>query len=78
MQEGEQYRLNRIEFTGNDVTHDEVIRRELQIVENSVFNTEALRRSVRRLNQPGCFFNIELYGSWRNARSVDDERHACA
>ena len=59
VQEGEQYRLNRIEFTGNDVTHDEVIRRELQIVENSVFNTEALRRSVRRLNQLGFFEPFE-------------------
>ncbi len=59
VQEGEQYRLNRIEFTGNNITHDEVIRRELQIVENSVFNTEALKRSVRRLNQLGFFEPFE-------------------
>ena len=55
VQEGEQFFVNRIEFTGNSTTHDEVIRRELQIVENAVFNTEALKYSVRRLNQLGFF-----------------------
>ena len=34
-------------------------RREIQIVENSVFNTEALKRSVRRLNQLGFFEPFE-------------------
>ena len=50
VQEGEQFFVNRIEFTGNSTTHDEVIRRELQIIENAVFNTEALKYSVRRLS----------------------------
>ena len=59
VQEGEQYFINRIEFTGNKVTHDEVIRRELQIVENAVFDTEALKYSVRRLNQLGFFEPVE-------------------
>lgn len=55
MQEGEQYFINRITFTGNTVTRDKVIRRELRILEGSVFNTEALKFSVRRLNQLGYF-----------------------
>lgn len=59
VQEGEQYFIKRIEFTGNQVTHDEVIRRELQVVENSVFDTEALKYSVRRLNQLGFFEPLE-------------------
>ena len=54
-QEGEQYFVNRITFVGNNTTHDEVIRREIGLVERGVFNTEALRFSVRRLNQLGFF-----------------------
>ena len=55
LQEGEQYFVNRITFVGNDTTHDEVIRREISLFERGVFNTEALRFSVRRLNQLGYF-----------------------
>ena len=59
VQEGDQYFINRIEFTGNKTTYDEVIRRELQLAENAVFNTEALKYSVRRLNQLGFFEPLE-------------------
>ncbi len=55
VQEGEQYFVNRITFVGNNTTHDEVIRREINLFERGVFNTEALRFSVRRLNQLGYF-----------------------
>ncbi len=54
-QEGDQYFINRITFNGNNTTHDEVIRREISLVERDVFNTEALKYSVRRLNQLGYF-----------------------
>ena len=54
-QEGEQYFINRIKFVGNNTTHDEVIRREVNMVERGVFNTEALKYSVRRINQLGYF-----------------------
>jgi outer membrane protein insertion porin family len=54
-QEGEQYFINRINFVGNNTTHDEVIRREVNMVERGVFNTEALKFSVRRINQLGYF-----------------------
>ncbi len=62
VQEGEQYFINRIEFTGNQTTHDEVIRREIQLAENAVFDTEALKHSVRRLNQLGFFEPLEEEG----------------
>ena len=55
LEEGEQYFVNRITFVGNNTTHDEVIRREINLYERGVFNTEALRFSVRRLNQLGYF-----------------------
>ena len=57
--EGPQYTVNRITFTGNTTTRDEVIRREVQLVEGGVFNTEALKYSIRRLNQLGYFKPLE-------------------
>ena len=59
MQEGEQYFINRIIFEGNTFTKDRVIRRELRVYEGAVFNTEALKQSVRRLNQLGYFKPLE-------------------
>jgi outer membrane protein insertion porin family len=58
LQEGKQYLVNRITFVGNTTTRDNVIRREMRLVEGSVFNTEALKYSVRRLNQLGYFEQI--------------------
>ena len=55
IQEGDQYFVNRIRFVGNHTTHDQVIRRELGLVERGVFDTSALKYSVRRLNQLGYF-----------------------
>jgi outer membrane protein insertion porin family len=59
MQEGEQYFVNRITFVGNVTTRDNVIRREMRLVENGVFNTEALKYSVKRINQLGYFKQLE-------------------
>src|SRR5207302_779840 len=49
----------RLAFSGNLTTHDAVIRREVALVEGGVFNTEALKYSVKRLNQLGYFKPIE-------------------
>src|SRR5688572_6972826 len=57
--EGPQYFVNRITFTGNTTTRDNVIRREMRLIEGSVFNTEALKYSVRRLNQLGYFKELK-------------------
>ncbi len=59
MQEGKQYFVNRITFVGNTTTHDNVIRRELRLFEDGVFNTEALKYSIKRLNQLGYFKPLE-------------------
>ena len=59
MQEGMQFFVNRITFTGNTTTRDNVIRREMRLVEDGVFNTEALKFSVKRLNQLGYFKALE-------------------
>ena len=62
VQQGEQYFVNRIAFAGNDTTHDQVIRRELQLVERGVFNTAGLKQSIRRLNQLGYFEPLDEEG----------------
>jgi outer membrane protein insertion porin family len=59
LQEGEQYFVNRITFIGNTTTRDTVVRREMRLVEGNIFNTEALKYSVRRLNQVGYFKTLE-------------------
>jgi outer membrane protein insertion porin family len=55
MEEDKRYYVGRINFTGNDSTRDKVIRREVYMNEGDVFNTEALRASIRRVNQLGYF-----------------------
>jgi outer membrane protein insertion porin family len=57
--EGPQYFVNRITFTGNTTTRDNVIRREMRLIEGNVFDTEALKYSVRRLNQLGYFKELK-------------------
>jgi outer membrane protein insertion porin family len=58
-QEGLQFFVNRITFVGNTTTRDNVIRREIRLVEEGIFNTEALKYSVKRLNQLGYFKALE-------------------
>jgi outer membrane protein insertion porin family len=57
--EGKQYFVNRITFVGNTTTRDNVVRREMRLYENGVFNSEALKYSIRRLNQLGYFKPLE-------------------
>jgi len=59
MVEGPQFRVNRITFTGNTTTHDNVIRREMRLLEGHIFDTEALKYSIKRLNQLGYFKPLE-------------------
>src|SRR4029079_2042301 len=59
LSEGKQFFVNRISFVGNTTTRDNVIRREMRLVEGSVFSTESLKYSIRRLNQLGYFKQLE-------------------
>jgi len=59
LEEGKQYYVHRITFAGNTTTRDNVIRREMRLYEGNIFNTEALKYSVRRLNQLGYFKPLE-------------------
>jgi outer membrane protein insertion porin family len=60
LEEGDQFRVNRLTFVGNDLTHDNVIRREFRLVEGGVYDTQALDFSVRRINQLGYFEPVEV------------------
>ncbi len=53
--EGKQFRLRRLEFTGNTFTRDRVLRREVLINEGDIYNQNALELSVLRLNQTQYF-----------------------
>ncbi len=53
--EGKQFFVRRIDFSGNTTTRDKVIRRELFIDEGQMFNTRMWDMSILRLNQLGYF-----------------------
>jgi outer membrane protein insertion porin family len=59
MEEDKRYYVGRIRFAGNHTTRDKVLRREVFLNEADVFNTEALKLSIRRINQLGYFKPIE-------------------
>ena len=59
MEEDKRYYVGHINFLGNERTHDKVIRRELYLNEGDVFNTEALKASIKRVNQLGYFKPVE-------------------
>ncbi len=75
MDEDKQYFVGEIHFTGNDTTRDKVIRREVYLNEGDVFNTEALKLTIRRINQLGYFKEMEgapdLSASARGEDKVD-------
>jgi outer membrane protein insertion porin family len=53
--EGKQFYVSRIEFTGNTLTRDRVIRRELLVEEGQVYNSRLVDLSLLRLNQLSYF-----------------------
>lgn len=72
MEEDKQFYLGKIEFTGNNSTRDKVIRRELFMSEGDVFDTEALKVSIRRINQLGYFKPMEGAPGIEPSRTADD------
>ena len=57
--EGRQFRLRRLEFTGNTFTRDKILRREILINEGDIYNQIGLENSIIRLNQLGYFDPID-------------------
>jgi len=59
IQEGKQFTLRRLEFTGNTFTRDRVLRREFLLNEGDIYNQRLLEISVARLNQTQYFDPID-------------------
>jgi len=57
--EGKPYFVSRIEFTGNTITRDKVIRRELMLEEGQVYNNNLWENSILRLNQLNYFETLK-------------------
>jgi len=55
VEEGEQYKLGKLEFKGNTKTQDKVLRREFLIDEGQIFNASSFKQSLFRVNQLGFF-----------------------
>ncbi|MBM4129331.1 MAG: outer membrane protein assembly factor BamA, partial [Nitrospira sp.] len=60
IEEGDRYRVGRIEISGNTKTSDKVIRREVRLDEGDVFNTSLLKRSYERLNILNYFETVDI------------------
>ncbi len=60
LDEGKQFKVSRIEFTGNKITRDFVIRRELLVEEGQVYNSALWEASLQRLNQLEYFDPLKV------------------
>jgi outer membrane protein insertion porin family len=58
--EGKPFYVSRIEFQGNTITRDRVIRRELMLDEGSVYNSQLWEYSLLRLNQLEYFEALKV------------------
>ena len=69
--EGKQFFVHRIEFSGNTKTRDKVIRRDLLVNEGEMFNTRLWDLSILRVNQLGFFNPIKKEDYKINQNSKD-------
>jgi len=58
--EGKPFYISRIEFEGNTITRDRVIRRELMVDEGNVYNSQLWEYSLLRLNQLEYFEPLKV------------------
>ena len=58
--EGKPFYVSRIEFQGNTITRDRVIRRELMLDEGQVYNSQLWEYSLLRLNQLEYFEPLKV------------------
>jgi outer membrane protein insertion porin family len=70
--EGKQYYVRRIDFSGNTTTRDKVIRRELLIDEGQLFNKHAWEISILRLNQLDYFDKLDADKAAEIKRNTKD------
>ena len=71
--EGKQFTVRRIEFSGNTTTRDKVIRRELVLEEGQLYNERLWKISIQRLNQLGYFEQIKPEDPTVTERHLDEK-----
>jgi outer membrane protein insertion porin family len=70
--EGKPFYVSRIEFVGNTVTRDKVIRRELLLEEGQVYNSRLWELSILRLNQLNYFEVLKADQDSESRQNADD------
>ena len=70
--EGKPYYVARIEFTGNTITRDKVIRRELLLEEGAIYNSQLWELSILRLNQLNYFETLKADQDSESRQNSDD------
>src|SRR5207245_1795925 len=84
--EDKKYSVDHIEFTGNTTTRDRVLRREMPLLEQDLFNVRRMRLGIRKIAQLGYFqvgdepvvkpegdtgkVNVELQGTESNRNEI--------
>ncbi len=58
--EGDIYRIGRIDVSGNIKTRDKVIRREMRLDEGDIFNKSLIKRSYQRVNNLNFFEAVDV------------------
>ena len=70
--EGKPFYVSRIEFVGNNITRDKVIRRELLLEEGQVYNSRLWDLSILRLNQLNYFEALHADQDSESRQNVED------
>ncbi|MDE3105930.1 MAG: outer membrane protein assembly factor BamA [Acidobacteriota bacterium] len=70
--EGKKFYVSRIEFTGNTITRDKVIRRELLLEEGQQYNSRLWELSIMRLNQLNYFEALKVDQDSESRLNADD------
>jgi outer membrane protein insertion porin family len=70
--EGKPFYVARIEFTGNTITRDKVIRRELLLEEGQIYNNRLWELSILRLNQLNYFETLKADQDSESRQNPDD------
>jgi outer membrane protein insertion porin family len=69
MSQKSKVRFERINVTGNNVTRDKVIRRELKVAEGEYFSGKDLKKSTQNLHRLGFFEDVEI----QNKKGSEDD-----
>jgi len=71
-EEGKQFHVGRIEFQGNTISRDKVIRRELLLEEGGLYNSQLWDLSLLRLNQLNYFETLKADTDSESRQNADE------